>query len=100
MELAREVMPAPALHTGDGDDDLGVASDQDGDVEDAVLLGAHQFLTVQEQDALVGQVVEAQLGHGAALGELGDAGQVPLQRLVQGQVVLGSRLQPPPGAAG
>jgi hypothetical protein len=39
-------------------------------LRDAVLLGAHQLLAVQEQQGQVPQVGHAEFGHGAAFGEI------------------------------
>ena len=50
---------------------------QHGHVQDAVLLGAHQLLAVQEQERQVPQVGHAELGHGALLVQLCDAHAVP-----------------------
>jgi hypothetical protein len=56
------VGPAALLGATDGDPGLGNFFDQDRGVEDAVLFGAGEFFTVNEQDRLVGAVDEHQLG--------------------------------------
>ena len=44
--------------------------DQDGEVKHTVLLGADQFLAVDQQDALRRRIGKAQLGHMSALREI------------------------------
>ena len=56
------VGPAALLGATDGDLGLGDFFDQDGGVEDAVLLGAGEFLAVDEEDGFVGAVDDHQVG--------------------------------------
>ena len=82
-ELGGLGAPAPGLDAGDGDDDGPARRGQDAEVEDAVLLGADQFLAVQQQHRQVAVVDEAQLRHAAALAEFGDPGGPVRQGLVE-----------------
>ena len=52
-ELFRLVGPAPLLGTAYGNDDLGLAGNEHGGVEDAILLGPHQFLAIQQEHVFV-----------------------------------------------
>ncbi len=85
-ELPRRVGPAALLGAAHGDDQAAVLADQDARVEHAVLLGAAQFLAVQHEDARVALVDHAQLGHRAALADLGDDGALPGEGLAQRDV--------------
>ncbi len=85
-ELARRVGPAPLLGAADRDDQVAVPADEDGGVEDAVLLGAAQLLAVEHENALVSLVDDAQLRHRAALAHLGDHRLLPADGLTQGDV--------------
>jgi hypothetical protein len=64
--------PASLLDAGDGDLRLANGGDENGDVEDAVLLRAEQLLAVVQEDVLVERVGREQLRHGARRVELGD----------------------------
>ena len=50
-----------------------VRAHQHRDVEDAVLARADELLAVEQQHAPVGEVLERELGHAAALGDFGHA---------------------------
>ena len=87
--MAGPVAPPPLLHAAHGDGHLGLGRHQYGHIKDAVLLGAHQLLAIQERERQVPEVGHAELGHGAAFGDLRDARAVA--SLAQGEP-LGLRL--------
>ncbi len=87
LKRCSPVGPSPLLHTGDGDDDGPLGPDEDGRVDDSVLLGPHQFLPVQDQHVSAGFVGNLQVGDASPLVNLGDLDGPVLQGLVQGQVV-------------
>jgi hypothetical protein len=60
------------LDTAHRYDDLGAGGNQDGGVDDSVLLGAHKFLAVQDENHLPGTVDHPQLGYRPALAHLPD----------------------------
>jgi hypothetical protein len=64
--------PASLLDAGDGDLRLALRGDEDGDVEDAVLLRADKLLAVVEEDVRVERVLGEQFRHGAGRVDLGD----------------------------
>ena len=82
-ELGGLRIPAPGLDAGDGDDNGLMGRGQDAEVEDAVLLGADQFLPIQQQHGQVAIIDEAELRHAAALADLSDAGATQGQGLVE-----------------
>ncbi len=81
------IRPPPLLHAGDGDDNGPLGPDEDGGVDDSVLLGPHQLLAVQNQHITVGIVDNPQLGNASSLIDLGDLYGPVLQGLIQGQVI-------------
>ena len=81
------IRPAPLLDTGDGNNDLLADADQDREVQDPVLLGAHQLVAVHQQDLLARRVLERQLGNPPLAGDLGHVGDLALERLVEQQVI-------------
>ncbi len=52
--------PPPLFHAGDGDLQFGPGDHQDGSVQDAVLLGAHELLAVDQLHGAVAEVVQEQ----------------------------------------
>ena len=57
------------------------------EVQDAILLGADQFLAVHEQHRPVSLHHDLQLGHLARVAHFGDLGPAAREGLVQGEVV-------------
>ena len=78
--------PASGLHTGDGDQDGLERRGQHRQVEDAVLLGAHELLAIEQQDRAGAPVDETQLRHAARLGDLGHLGASLGEGLVEEQI--------------
>ena len=71
-ERARPVGPPALLDAAHGDLYLRARRDEDGRVEDAVLLDARELLAVDEEDALVGAVDDLELGDAALFARLED----------------------------
>src|SRR5262249_47527149 len=57
------IAPAARLDAAHWDNDLGVRRHQDGDVDDAVLLGADQLLAVENENGQVAGVLHTKLGY-------------------------------------
>ncbi|MEI6724704.1 MAG: hypothetical protein WCN81_00600 [Actinomycetes bacterium] len=85
-ELPRLVRPAALLGTAHGDHQTALLADEDRRVEHAVLLGAAQLFTVEDEHARLTVVVDAQVRHGAALVDLGHAALPGLGRLTERDV--------------
>ena len=86
LEVARAIGPAALLHARDGNHDLLPAAHQDGDVQDAVLARANQFLAVDQEHPVLGVVDEEQFRHAAGLGDLGHAGELAREGVIQQDV--------------
>jgi hypothetical protein len=78
--------PAAALDTRDGDTRIRARRDEDGDVQNPVLLGAHELLAVVQQDAPFERVEREELRNASGLIDLGDV-EAERRGLVEGQVV-------------
>ena len=76
LEMRRGVRPAALLGAAHGDNRLGVRPQQDGGVDDPVLLGSSQLLAVQDEHGDGGAVGDLQLRHVAPFAHLGN-GQIP-----------------------
>ena len=87
QEFPRLVAPPAVLDATDWDFDRGLRRDEDGRVEDPVLLGPPELLAVEEEDRDVALVGDRELGDRAALADLGDREDAPLERLPQGDVL-------------
>jgi hypothetical protein len=74
MEVRGVHAPAAGLDAGDGDVNFRAGSDEQGEVQDAVLLCADQFLTVEEEDRPGAGVFKEEFGHRAAVVDLRHAG--------------------------
>ncbi len=85
-EAASPVRPPPHLHARHRDDRGALGRDQHGEVGDAVLLGAHQFLAVNDQHRLRSAVLDGEFRHAASLGDLADGNEILLQPPLQQEV--------------
>ena len=81
------MVPASLLDAAHGDLKLRPGSDQDRRVDDPILIGADQFLTVEDQDSTIRGVLQQQPRYGCALVQLRDVEQVALERFVERQVI-------------
>ena len=72
VERGRGAVPTPLLDAGDGDRHFRAGTDEDGDVEDPVLLGADELLAVVEQHGFVERVDDRELGHRTGIRGLAD----------------------------
>lgn len=84
------VGPAALLGATDWDHGRGNSLDQDGGVEDAVLLGAGNFFPIHEEDGVVGAVDNLELGDGAMVGGFGDGDFPGGEGFAQGMVLKGA----------
>ena len=85
VEARRRARPAALLDAGDRDRQLRAGADEDGDVEDPVLLRADELLAVVEQHVVVERVDDRELRHRAGVGGLGDH-EAARKRLVERDV--------------
>src|SRR3954464_8043389 len=81
------VSPAALLHATDRNLDLALGGEEDGRVEDAVLLGPHQFFAFEEKDTNIAGVLDQQIGDRAAFRDLLNRHGPGLDRLVGEKVV-------------
>jgi len=86
-EVPGFVGPAAPFHATDRNLDLAIGREQDGRVEDAILLGPDEFFTFQEEDTNVAGVLDQQIGDGAAFGNLLNGHGPNLERLVREHVL-------------
>jgi hypothetical protein len=90
-EFRRGVAPAPGLDARHRDGQRAARRREDGEVDDPVLLRAHQLLAVHEQHRQLAGVRHGELRHRPALGDFGDAhrssGEGVAQRQVAGRAV-------------
>jgi hypothetical protein len=77
--------PAALLDARHGDLQSRPGRRQDAEIEDAVLLGADQFLAVEQEQQLAGAVAQAKLRHAAVLRDLADLGDAATDRLIEPQ---------------
>jgi hypothetical protein len=75
------------LRATHGNDHLGVAANENGGVENAVLFGAGEFLAVEEEHGRGAGVDDAKFGDGAGFGQFGDGEVAAVERLVQSKVI-------------
>ncbi|OQB92705.1 MAG: hypothetical protein BWX84_00880 [Verrucomicrobia bacterium ADurb.Bin118] len=83
-EVRRGISPASLLCATDRHDCAGTFLQQDGGVEDPVLLGAQQFLTVNNEHRLFAVVFNQQLRDGTALANLPNRQRFCLHGVGQG----------------
>jgi hypothetical protein len=86
-EVPGFVGPAAPLHATDRNLDLAPGREEDGRVEDAILLGSHEFFAFEEEDTNIAAVLDQQIGDGATFGYLLNRHGPRLERLVKEQVV-------------
>jgi hypothetical protein len=87
LEELRAPRPAPLLDAGDGDLQRRLRLDEHRDVEDAVLLRAHEFLAVVQQDAFGEWVLDHELRDASRLVDLANV-QAAGERLVERDLVV------------
>src|SRR5579864_8559746 len=80
------VGPAALLHATDRNLDLALGREEDGRVEDAILLGPHKFFALKEEDTNIAGVLDQEIGDGATFGYLLHRHCPFLDRLVREQV--------------
>ena len=69
-ELAAHLAPTPRFHARHGNREAGLRRHEDRQVDDAILLGADQFLAVDDEHVARAVVDDLQLGHAAPVGHL------------------------------
>ena len=85
-------IPASGLDAGHRDGEPGLSGDQDGRVQDAVLLGPDQLLAFKEQSTALTFVLHSQVRHTALLRYLSDREYTGLHGLVGQEIVNGMDL--------
>ena len=86
-EVRAGLAPAARFDTTHGDRQRGLRGHEHVRVEDAVLLGAHEFLAVHQEHAVIQRVLDAQVRHAAGVADFRDFDRV--ERLVLQQLVAG-----------
>ena len=66
-KIARGVIPAPLLHTGNGNGEAGRCRYDDGRVHDAILFSADELFAIKDDYVGVGLIGNLQVGNAAAL---------------------------------
>jgi len=81
------VGPAAPLHATDRNLDFAPGREEDRRVEDAILLGPHEFFAFEEEDTNIAAVLDQQIGDGTTFGYLLNRYGPRLDRLVREQVL-------------
>ena len=81
-EVLGFVCPAALLHATDRNLDLALGREEDGRVEDAILLGPDEFFAFEEEDTNIAGVLDQEIGDGATFGYFLNRHGPGLDRLV------------------
>ena len=85
-EIGTVVRPPPRFNARDGNVRGLCRRDQHGEIGDPVLLGADQFLAIDDEEGELRPVIHREFGNASAFGHLPDGYQILAQSILQQEV--------------